>query len=488
MRVLVVVGVLVGSIERIVVWRSHLGALDGDEAVWGLMARHVADGELTAFMWGQAYGGTLETVLSAPLLAAFPGSTVALRIVPVALTAIAAVLVWRVGRRTIGEPAATAAGVLFWLWPAYAIWKSSRAHGFYGSGLVLALLVLLLVLRLYERPTRRDAVLLGLVVGVGLWQTAQLLPIALVAALWLIWQRPATLRLAPLALTCAFAGFLPWIVSNVRHDWWSFSFPPGAGTFASRLRGTVNGALPMAFGLRVPFDLAWVGGVAIGGVAMLALYAGLVIVAVRTRRTPVSLLVVVAVVFPLIAATSTFTWIVDEPRYLYILSPVLVLLVAVVLTSWQRAAAAVAVAVSLTAFGLVRMGDSPQFQARADGMFVPADFGPLEAELERLGVDRVFADYWVAYRLDFATDEKIIAAESPQERYTRIGRKVVILRDDHVRYEPYVTEVTRSPRPGHVVIRGSVDESKVDEPLLRAAGYRRSEAGGFVIWYLPTSR
>ena len=32
------------------------GALDGDEAVWGLMARRVADGELTAFMWGQGCG------------------------------------------------------------------------------------------------------------------------------------------------------------------------------------------------------------------------------------------------------------------------------------------------------------------------------------------------------------------------------------------------------------------------------------------------
>ncbi len=488
MRVLVVVGVLVGSVERIVAWRSRLGALDGDEAVWGLMARHVADGEFTAFMWGQAYGGTVESVLAAPLLAAFPGSTVALRVVPLALTAVGAVLVWRVGRRTVGDPGATAAGVLFWLWPAYAIWKSPRAHGFYGSGLVLALLVLLLILRLYDRPSRRDAILLGLVVGVGLWQSAQLLPIALVSALWLIWRRPATLRLAPLALACAFVGFLPWLVSNVRHDWWSFSFPPGAGTFVSRLRGTMNGALPMVFGVRVPFDLDWVGGVAIGGVAMLAIYVALVIIVVRTRRTPVSLLAAVAVVFPLIAATSTFTWIVDEPRYLYILSPVFALLLAVMLTSWQRAAVAIGLATFVTTFGLVRMNDSPQFEERADGMFVPADFRPLEAELDRLGVDRVYADYWVAYRLDFATDERIIAAESPQELYTRVGRKVVVPLADHVRYPPYVTAVTRSPRPGHVVIRGSVDESKLDVGLLRAASYRRSEAGGFVIWYLPSER
>jgi hypothetical protein len=255
MRVLVVAGIAVGALERLVLWRSHAGALDGDEAVWGLMARHVLHGHPTTFMWGQAYGGTLETIFSAPLVGLFPGSTVALRVVPVALTAVAAVLVWRVGLRTVGEPAATAAAILFWLWPSYSIWKSMRAHGFYGTGIVASLLVILLVLRLDAHATRRDAALLGFVVGVGLWQSAQLLPIALVAAAWLVWRRPGALRLAPLALACAFVGFLPWTISNLRHDWWSFAFPPGSGTFTSHLRGILNGALPMALGLRVPFDV-----------------------------------------------------------------------------------------------------------------------------------------------------------------------------------------------------------------------------------------
>jgi Dolichyl-phosphate-mannose-protein mannosyltransferase len=485
MRVIVVAGITVGVLERLVLWRSHAGAIDGDEAVWGLMARHALHGHLTTFMWGQAYGGTLETVLAAPVLGLFPASTVALRAVPIALTAVAAVLVWRVGRRTVGEPAATAAAVLFWVWPSYSIWKSMRAHGFYGTGVVACLLVLLLVLRLDERATRRDAALLGLVVGVGLWQSAQLLPIALVAAIWLVWRHPATLRLAPLALACAFIGFLPWTISNLQHDWWSFAFPPGAGTFASRLRGILNGALPMSFGLRVPFDVSWVGGMAIGGTAMIALYAGFLVIAVRKRRTTITLLVAVAAVFPLIAATSTFTWILDEPRYLYIVSPVFVLLVSVVLTSWRRAALAVTLLSALSVFGLVRMNDSPYFAERADGMFVPERFGPLIAELDRLHVDRVYADYWVAYRLGFETDERIVAAESPQEVYARRGDKVVVLDNDHVRYRPYVDEVTRSPRPAHVVQAGSGDVGNLDVPLLRAAGYRRATADGFVIWYLP---
>jgi hypothetical protein len=171
-----------------------LGTLDGDEAVWGLMARHVFDGEFPAFFWGQAYGGTLEVFLTAPVLAIFPSSVVALRAVPVLLTLVAVFLVWRVGRRTVGEPAARAAAVLFWIWPSYSIWKSLRAHGFYGSGLVLGLLLLLLVLRVAERRSRRDAVLLGLVLGVAGWQTGQIVPIAVPALAWLVWRRPAVVR------------------------------------------------------------------------------------------------------------------------------------------------------------------------------------------------------------------------------------------------------------------------------------------------------
>jgi 4-amino-4-deoxy-L-arabinose transferase-like glycosyltransferase len=136
---------------------SSLGVIDGDEAVWGPMARHLLQGEVTTFYWGQGYGGTQEVFLTAPLFASFGTSMIAARIVPMALVAIASVLVWRIGKRTIGQQPAVVAGALLWIWPPYLVWKSDRAHGFYGSGLVLATLVLLLVLRLVERPSRKTA-------------------------------------------------------------------------------------------------------------------------------------------------------------------------------------------------------------------------------------------------------------------------------------------------------------------------------------------
>ena len=53
-----------GLAMRISVWVSRLGTLDGDEAVWGLMARRLLDGEWTAVVTDERFeGGSNACVL-----------------------------------------------------------------------------------------------------------------------------------------------------------------------------------------------------------------------------------------------------------------------------------------------------------------------------------------------------------------------------------------------------------------------------------------
>ena len=75
----------VGIALREWTYRATMGIPNADEAVVGLMARHVLDGELTAFYWGQAYGGSQEALLTAPVFAIAGSSWLALRLVPMAL-------------------------------------------------------------------------------------------------------------------------------------------------------------------------------------------------------------------------------------------------------------------------------------------------------------------------------------------------------------------------------------------------------------------
>src|SRR5689334_12812241 len=89
---LVLVGAA-GLALRIWVDRAAVGTPDSDEAVMGLMVRQAVHGHLTTFYWGQPYGGSQEVLLTVPLFAIFGSSYAALRAVPIALSALAAVLV-----------------------------------------------------------------------------------------------------------------------------------------------------------------------------------------------------------------------------------------------------------------------------------------------------------------------------------------------------------------------------------------------------------
>jgi hypothetical protein len=465
---------------------SSLGVPDGDEAVWGLMARHALHGEFTTFFWSQGYGGTQEVLLTAPLFRIFGTSMLAARIVPMTLVAVASVLVWRVGHRTVGEPAATFAGALLWVWPPYLIWKSDRAHGFYGSGLVLAALVLLLVLRLLERHSWRDSALLGLVMGLAWWQTPQIVPIAVPALAYLAVKRGTdSYRVALTALPLSVLGALPWLISNVHHHWWSYKIDSGDTPYPLRLRGFFTATFPMAIGLRAPFTSHWLLGAVLSGTVYALLLCTFGAVAWRKRDQNVALLILVAAAYPFLYAISPSTWIVDEPRYVVLLLPVVALLLAQGLRSVGPAAACLAGATALSALVLVQLASSPQFDRRADGLFIPRAFSPLITALDKRGLDRVFAGYWVAYRLDFETHERVIAAEArlPTLSVQTNGR--VLPRRPRgpydSRYAAYDTEVRDAANPGYVLLAGTVEDERA-RPLLEKAGYTRDFVGGFAIY------
>src|SRR5262245_8743228 len=165
---------IAGLAARVAVYRSSLAELDADEAVWGLMARAATHGHFSTFFWGQAYGGTQEVAAVAALFAIGGTHVFLMRIVPIVLSAAAALIVWRIGLRTLGETAAVVAGCVMWIWPPYVIWKVDIWHGFYASGLVYAALIILFTLRLDEHPSRRDAAVFGLLLGLAFWQTLQI--------------------------------------------------------------------------------------------------------------------------------------------------------------------------------------------------------------------------------------------------------------------------------------------------------------------------
>ncbi len=469
-RALVFTGITVGLALRIWIMRTPaVGYLDSDEAVPGLMARHFLHGHFSTFYWGQRYGGTFEIALVALAFLFGGANSVVLSLVPIALCGVSAILVWRIGCRTIGVPAGAFAGMLAWVWPAYFVWRSTREYGYYGVLLVCALAVVLLALRLRERPEPLDAALMGAALGIGWWSSLQISLVAVPALVWLVLRRPAVLRYVPLAAGVAFMTASPWIVANIHSNWTSLRISPGAAharTYGFRLGGFFSDGLPTTLGLRTPFTLQWLPTRAIGLSALLVLGAAIAWVLVRRRRS-VELLAIVIVPLPFFYAVSGFTSYRIEPRYIGVLAPLLALVLAALLKDLRAAALVLVAASALSVTALFQLRDSGAMAPGAKDVRAPTTVAPLIRVLDRYGITRASADYWVAFRVTFLTRERIVVAPSSSNRYPA-----------------YWELVARSGRVAWIFVTGSKTEGP-ERPELLARGYRRVNVGPYVV-YLPT--
>jgi hypothetical protein len=379
--------------------------VDSDEAVVGLMARGFRHGHWRAFYWGQHYAGTQETAL----VALAGASTAALKLVPVALSAVAAVLTWRVGRRLVEDRLAQAAGLLVWVAPGSYVWWSTKERGFYWVSLVLGLVLVLAAQRIVADGGRwRDGALLGVAAGLGFWASPTVLYFAVPAGLWLLARRRPPLRWLWAAVPAAVAGAGPWLWHNVEQGWASLERPPqpehvswlgGIGRLLWR-------TLPIATNLRYPIDERWV-----VPVFAAVVYVG-VLVLIVVRRPPL-LLALALGTFPLLYAWFPGAWFVGEGRYALFVAPFLALAVAVVVRRPSALLGVVAASVALSGLALGHIGYEH-----------PQHVGPDLAALRRAGVDTAWADYWLAYRLAFVSGGDLTASSYVSAREPTVYHQV----------------------------------------------------------------
>ena len=84
---------------RVLLLRADVVVFDSDEAVVGLMARHILQGARPVFFYGQAYMGSLDAWLVAGLFALFGPSVWAIRVIQIALFLIHVALTFVLAHR-----------------------------------------------------------------------------------------------------------------------------------------------------------------------------------------------------------------------------------------------------------------------------------------------------------------------------------------------------------------------------------------------------
>lgn len=263
-------------------WKGMLLAwgpfsFNADEAVVALMARHILAGARPLFFYGQFYMGSLDAGLVALGFALFGEDVLVIRVVQgllylgtVATTGLLAIRI--IGSRRAG----LAAGLLMAIPTVNVTLYTTVSLGGYGEALLLGNLLLLLSLRLRERPEMLWMwAAWGVVAGLGFWAFGLIVAYALPALLYVLWPRKsvplagkrwlrpvlviggAAVGASPWLLAAAQTGLAPLLTEMVGSAIAGASPQEPLAAAASHLFSLLVLGTTVIFGLRPPWEVRW---------------------------------------------------------------------------------------------------------------------------------------------------------------------------------------------------------------------------------------
>ncbi len=421
---MVLVAAVAAVIVRFAFLQTPAGGLDGDEAITGIMARRMAAGHgFPLFFLGQDYGGAIEQYPQALLfLLGVPVTPLTLRIPQLAAAGLLTALTYLAGTRLLPSRwhAALAAG-LFALGPYFLIWKGARSHSGYVAEQVVILVAVLAVFGIEHDAGRRRlarSALAGFCFAITYWISPSGYVVLVPLGLWFLGSVRRDLRALALAAAGGLVGLAPIGAWVLRYGRLPVPDPGYLPTTAGDRLGNLLDEVGREF-----VGVAWLYGepgwpVVLGRLAVWSLLVAVgVALVVRARgvlamarlrqedRRPFDVLLLSVPLAAGAFVASKYAWFTTEPRYLFVMFPVLVLGLARLAPNHPRWGPAVAAVVVVLVSGtsvtmlVTRADDAPGTRDRD----LPAVIEVLTAERETF----VYADYWTAAPLEYLAGDRL---------------------------------------------------------------------------------
>ena len=435
----------VGVALRWWVLRHGAGSTISDESATGLVGLDlVRRHDIHIVFPGQQYTLPFESYLMAPVLAVTGASDVVLKLVAVLEWAVSAWLIGRIAGLFLSRAASYVVSGVAWIGSGTLVILSTQDLSGYNSGLALALAAVFFAARAATRPKplRWEGFGAGLCAGVAIWCHPMFAAIVLPALAVTTWFHRRAWR--DQWLTTALGGFVglgPLLAYNVRYSFPSLSFPDYGtpSTYGGRLQIYGMQTLPRMLGFR-SYEGVWLLGGAVGkvlfAVLLIGAAAGLVLAASRSRAGVV--LLVASVVSPFVIGLLRPTNYYIDGRYAIVYyGPIVVGLAVSVAWVIRRVRVPAALVVFAPLLWTVLLAYPFAHRILEHDHTTPnADVDAVIAVLNRAGFDRVGADYFVALRIEWRSDERIRAAtvSIPLVRFPRSQAMVDAAPDFKVAY------------------------------------------------------
>jgi hypothetical protein len=302
-----------------------------------------------------------------------------------------------------------AAGLYAAFAPPFVTRYSLSNDGNYVEVLALGTWALVLAIRWVRGG--HTALGIGLLLGLAFWcHILAVIHAAVVVAVLAAADVRRAARSAPLALAGFGLGYLPGLLWNAAHGWESFAYlrPGSAGGeptgLLTGLTGLVGDHLPVLLGYDPGYPGGWDTLFRVLALAVVVVTVGSTLLAardaVRTRNVALGVLLAFTAV-NLGLAVVALPYIPGNPRYLlFLMASVPVFLAGALRAKWGRGVMA-----GIVAFGA--LGSLAQYpgSARSD-----AQWRGLAAGLQAEGVRWCYTDFFLATKVNFLSEERVICS------------------------------------------------------------------------------
>lgn len=416
----VVIGTLVvmGFLDRL--WLLAHVPLNSDEAIVLLQTEGLLHGHFVSFYWGQFYGAG-QPYVALPLAFLLGSKPWVMRFSGVLLSAVIALIVWRIARRVLhGRFSAAMVAALSFVLPFPSVLQFTYAYGFRPVTYLCAWLCVLLSLQVTQKRSGLWRwVLLGFVSGVGWWSSPEVVW-GVLPALFIVldtwrhhWERRRVSREFLSTLGGFLAGAFVWLWVSVTSRGATLKPQASQSGIARRFVSFFEYVLPQQFGLRQYGPSAET--LSHRGLT-LVLYLGMLVILVAASYWAIRLggcrraLGLTAACSPIVFAINPATWYWADGRYALFLAPLYLLVVGIgveaILTRRNvKRPLALRGAIAILVCGIFGLSQMV-FISFADSLpptpAFGADNGARSAAVALVdhGVTAGWADYWLAYRLD----------------------------------------------------------------------------------------
>jgi 4-amino-4-deoxy-L-arabinose transferase-like glycosyltransferase len=463
--------------------------MDSDQAINGLMARHILKGALPLLYYGQDYCGSIQTYFISTVFFLFGATRFTLDLSICIESFFFILLIYYLAKLIFDKQTALLSALFSALGSYFLIFHSVLARSAYIEIPIIGVVLFIFTFKILSGNTRKSGYFfgLGLFCGLGIW-THYLIVFYLPAIFLLLFIQDKWFWLKRtiffFVLGLIFGGLPLWI-HNIFHPLISWHYLwEGAGggePFLSSFYDFFSHRFPELLGVvnnetqkfTIPYLSLLIYLIFGGGLFSLFLIRGkslFNLLKFRINHNPgLDLLLLFLLSFPFIFALSGFAS-AHTSRYLLPLFSVLPILFAVFTLRLHAVSAVLAVIfVFLTLFSnsygtvtripLFNKNQVKQFQADRKNDQNLFKF------LQEKNIKRVYChDYWVSVRLTFDSQEEIIFA-SPV----------------HDRYPPHTNMIDLDPRAAFLF---SGDNKDFEETLKNIGGsYQKSQVFGYSIYH-----